>query len=471
MLWIIVIVAFHFLGLLSTYRAIMDSRTSQGAVAWVIFLITFPYISLPIFWIFGRNKFQGYSRAKELKDQLVHERVEILKQELEPYLCDPSEKKVFERSIEKLAYFPMLKGNSLSLLIDGEATFKSLLEGIAQAEKYILFQFYIVKNDDIGNTVKKALINKAKEGVEVYFLYDEIGTPLFMGDYMHSLEEAGVRVRAFNTRKGFHNKFQINFRNHRKIMVVDGKRTWIGGHNIGDEYLGRSPKIGNWRDTHMVYEGPAVLAAQLSFAEDWHWADGTLLGHLNWHPQHADQNRKILVVPSGSADRFDTAALLFHDAINSAKERIWIASPYFVPDDAIVSALQLAGLRGVDVRILIPERPDNMLVYYAAYTYFEEVSQTGVRFYRYTNGFLHEKVMLIDDEIATIGTANFDNRSFRLNFEITAIVDDKAFASEVEAMFEEDFTHAYEMTMAQIRHKSRWFKFVSRVARLTSPVQ
>jgi cardiolipin synthase len=240
---------------------------------------------------------------------------------------------------------------------------------------------------------------------------------------------------------------------------------------VGDEYLGRDPKFGHWRDTHIKITGPAVMAAQLSFIEDWLWAMDQEISDLTWEPFVSKENKKVLIVPSGPADDLETAALMFHHAINSAQKRIWIASPYFVPDDAILAALQLAGLRGVDVRILIPERPDHLLVYLAAYTYLEDVLQTGVRFFRYTDGFLHEKVMLIDDETATVGTANFDNRSFRLNFEITAIIKDRPFTAEIEKMFLTDFAQAREMTEADITRRSWWFKFTSRIARLTSPIQ
>ena len=222
----------------------------------------------------------------------------------------------------------------------------------------------------------------------------------------------------------------------------------------------------------MRIEGPAVLAVQISFIEDWYWATEKIIAGISWSPTPAeDQNTKVLIVPSGPSDKLETAALMFHHAINSAKERIWIASPYFVPDDAIIAALQLAGLRGVDVRILIPDKSDHLLVYLAAFSYFKDASRTGVRFFRYTDGFLHQKVMLIDNSIVTIGTANFDNRSFRLNFEITVIVSDQTFAQEVEQMFTEDFALSREMTKSDVDDKSYWFKLGTRLARLTSPVQ
>jgi cardiolipin synthase len=250
---------------------------------------------------------------------------------------------------------------------------------------------------------------------------------------------------------------------------VDGHTTWIGGHNVGDEYLGKHPTLTPWRDTHVKIEGPAALAAQLSFLEDWHWATDST-PPLRWEPSAVHDDLPVLIVPSGPADSLETAGLMFVHAINSATRRIWIASPYFVPDEAVIGALQLAGLRGVDVRILIPENPDHYLVYLAAYSYFAEASHTGVKFFRYRHGFMHQKVMVIDDRVAAIGTANMDNRSFRLNFEVTAFVADSAFTASVERTFLEDFAGSREMVEADYRDRSWWFKLRVRIARLMAPI-
>jgi cardiolipin synthase len=375
------------------------------------------------------------------------------------------------RAAERLAGIPYLRGNHVDLLIDGAATFESILAGIDSAQSYVLFQFYIVHDDEIGRVVKERLTRKAQQGVRVYFLHDEVGSYDLPERYKDDLRQAGVEVFDFHSRKGPRNRFQINFRNHRKVVVVDGAVAWIGGHNVGDEYLGRNLKFGRWRDTHMRVVGPAALAAQLSFFEDWHWATRTSLS-LDWTPRAAaDSDVPVLVIPTGPADELETANLMFVHAINSARERIWIASPYFVPDHSVVTALQLAGLRGVDVRILIPEKADHLLVYLTAFAYLRDAAATGVTFYRYTDGFLHGKVMLIDEDAAAIGTANFDNRSFRLNFEITGVVVDSAFASQVERMFEDDFRNARPIEGDELAEKPFWFKLAVRLAALTAPIQ
>ncbi len=471
-MWIAaIVIVFHVLGFLSSIHAIMTTRTEQGAVAWAISLNTVPYLAVPAYWVLGRSRFHGYVSARRGEMREVADLEKAATADAYRYVLPTDEITPAGAAAVGLAGLPFLRGNSVELLIDGDATFASILDGIDAAEDYILFQFFIVHDDDIGREVKAHLIERARSGVRVFFLYDEVGSHDLPRAYKEELRRAGVEVYDFHTRKGPRNRFQINFRNHRKVVVVDGRVAWVGGHNVGDEYLGRDPRFGHWRDTHVRIEGPAALGAQVSFAEDWYWATGTWLD-LAWTPTPSrDDDIPILILPSGPADELETANLMFVQAINAATERIWIASPYFVPDRPVITALQLAGLRGVDVRILIPDEPDHLAVYLAAYSYLDESAATGVDFYRYRNGFLHQKVMLIDNQVATVGTANFDNRSFRLNFEITAVISDHGFAGEVETMFEADFANSRLMEPGEYDRKPWWFRFAVNLARLTAPVQ
>ena len=412
----IILALFYVLGIISAVNAVMHARTSQGAIAWALSLITIPMLAVPAYWVFGRRKFEGYILARKSGSDITEQIPDEQKKKFTPYISNYGDSHPETRAAEKLALIPLMNGNDCELLIDGEATFSSIFDGIEKAEDYILVQFYIVHSDELGNELKSRLIAKARRGVRVFFLYDELGSIGLPSGYVDELRQADVEIAPFNTRKGKRNRFQLNFRNHRKIVVVDGKTAWIGGHNVGDEYLGKDPKIGKWRDTHVKIEGPAALAAQLSFVEDYHWATNDV-PEMSWSPtasEHSDTS--VLIMPSGPADEHETALLMFVHIINSAKQRIWISSPYFVPDESIMSALTLARLRGVNIRIIIPEMPDNKLMYYAAYDYFDELSECGIEFYRYQDGFTHEKVVLVDDSLSAIGTANFDNRSFRLNF-------------------------------------------------------
>ena len=288
---------------------------------------------------------------------------------------------------------------------------------------------------------------------------------------MQDLREAGVEVSAFRPTQGWQNRFQLNFRNHRKIVVVDGHKAWIGGHNVGDEYLGLDPDLSPWRDTHVRLEGPAALQAQLTVLADWYWATREL-PDVSWTPRPAADARDtpVMVLPTAPVGDLEVASLFFVAALNAARERIWFSAPYFVPDAAVMKALQLAALRGVDVRIITTGKPDSLPVYLAAFHYIHELDGLGIRFYAYEPGFLHEKVMLIDDNISIVGTHNFDNRSFRLNFEVTTVIVDEKFAGEMETMLNADFDHAAVIDSGDWDERPLWWRVGVRLARLAAPV-
>lgn len=468
----IIVTGIEIIGVISAIVALYYPRTSQGAIAWIVSLLTIPYIAVPLFWIFGRNKFHGYINLRQKGDTELQHLTEMLHNQQKALETLSPQEKSRLIALTRLARLPYTYGNRAQLLIDGDSTFKSIFDGIETAEKYILVQFFIVRHDALGDQLKASLIKKAQQGVRVYFLFDEIGSHKLGNEYLDELRQAGVRVHSFHSTRNIWNRFQINFRNHRKIVIVDGKIAWIGGHNVGEEYLGRSKRFGHWRDTHILLDGPAVQSAQLSFVEDWYWATDKKLNNLDWQAttSHGD-GHTFLILPSGPADEFDTASLMIQQAIQEASERLWIASAYFVPDEGVKQALMLAALRGVDVRILIPDRRDHWLPYLSIFSIAQDLIKVGIKIYRYQNGFLHQKVFLIDDSAAAVGTANLDNRSFRLNFEITAIGFGEKFVQNVEDMLVEDFDHAFEMTMEFIQKKPFYFKLASHAAYLTAPVQ
>jgi cardiolipin synthase len=457
-------------GIAAAVHAVMHARTSQGAIAWAIALLAVPWLALPLYGIFGSSKFYGYVHARRTGELAIQHVTKALAAKHAPVLkaaFAPGETR--HQAFERLAKMPFTHGNRVELLVNGEATFGAILEGIAAAREYLLVQFYIVRDDDLGARLKQALTERLRHGVRVYFLYDAVGSYDLPEGYPQSLRDAGAEVHGLSGSNRKIKRLQINFRNHRKIVVVDGHTAFLGGLNVGDEYLGKAPKFSPWRDTHVRVTGPAATAVQLAFLEDWYWAAHEV-PTWNWEPRRSEGDQRVLVLPSGPADDLETCGLFFVHAINSARRRCWIVSPYFVPDEAVLDALQLAALRGVDVRIILPAKPDHRIVHLASLSYLPETIGVGIRVFRYHNGFLHQKVMLVDDDLATVGTANFDNRSFRLNFEITVVVIDHAFAAAVAGMLEADLAHCREITVEDYARRNRGGRVIVSIARLLAPV-
>jgi cardiolipin synthase len=460
----------EFLGIIAAIHAVMNARTSQGAIAWGISLVTFPWLALILYAIFGRNKFRGYVLLRSSKDITIQHVIDKCRAEAVEKKLIREESSTSDMALTRLADSPITRFNKSQLLVDGVETFRAIFEGIEYAKEYILIQFYIIKDDELGRKLKARLIRKARENVKVYFLYDEIGSYKLPGVYIQEMQDEGIVTSAFHTTKGKANHFQLNFRNHRKIVIVDGKSAYVGGHNVGDEYVSKHPKFGAWRDTHVKVEGPVVKLVQYCFIQDWYWAT-THIPDLSWELQQAENGcEDALIVASGPADSLETCSLMFVQAIHMAKERIWIASPYFVPDGQVLSALKLAALRGVDVRILIPEKPDHRTVYLASFSYYENTLPIGIKLYRYTDGFMHQKVFLVDSNCAAVGTANLDNRSFRLNFELTLLNFDSFFIKKVEDMLYNDFSCSRSVELTDYTQRSFFFKLAVRSAGLLSPI-
>ncbi len=466
----ILLAAVHVMGLGCAIHAVNYVRTPQGTIAWAVSLIMFPLFSVPAYLVFGRSKFDGYVEAMRVAQQEGRTQLEDLYKKSHPFEVKVVGERGHEAAVlARKTLLPWLRGNSVRLLIDGQATFDAIFESIRTAKSYILVEFFIIHDDQVGRELKDLLIAKAKAGVKVYVQYDEIGSYSLPSKWISDLRDAGGEVTAFGTTRGWRNRFQLNFRNHRKIVVVDGREAFMGGHNVGDEYLGRNPEFGHWRDTHLAVRGPAVEAIQLSFIMDWFWATRKL-PDLEWLPEADGGDVATLLVPTGPADSDNHCEMMLMQAAHMAKQRLWITSPYFVPNPAVFESLRLAAIRGVDVRIIIPDKADHLFVYLAAFPCVAHARQAGMKMYRYTNGFLHQKVILVDDDLSAVGTVNLDNRSLRLNFELTLWVCDKPFASQVAKMLEADMADSKLVDGDELRHKSFLFNAATRVARLLEPI-
>lgn len=447
-------------------RAAQTARTPQGAVGWAVFLLSAPFLAVPLYLFLGHHRFRGYRIARKESERVV-EGIRAFSDAAKP---DPTGLSINPKPFEALAHLPVCRGNSMDLLIDGEATFEAIFAAIDQARKYVLIQFYIVRDDALGIELQEKLIDSASRGVHVRFMTDAVGSYGLPSAYLEELRQAGVDVADPRDQRGPKFRFQLNYRNHRKTVIVDGEIGFIGGHNVGIEYLGQDPEFGRWRDTHIRMTGHIVRQLQLIFTEDWHWARGEdLIDLLDWAGSESDRNMNALLVATGPGDDTETGAMMFFAAIAAATDRVWIASPYFVPDIDIMAALQNAALRGVDVRILVPDVIDHRLPWLAAFAYFDEIRDCGVRVLRYTDGFMHQKAFVVDDTMAAVGTTNLDNRSFRLNFEAMALFFDKRAAEAVADMLRTDFENSYELTRRLIQQPPH-IRHGAPLARLFAPI-
>ncbi len=444
----------HTLGAAAAMHAVVHARTPQGAMAWALGLVLLPYVTLVPYLYLGSSQVHGYVEAPR-------------RHGTPPVEAGTHPACLRLDALANLAGRPFRRGHALELLINGEAAFEAMFAAIAQARHEVLAQFFIVHDDRLGRRFHQALLERAAAGVRVHLLYDGIGSHDLPESYVDTLRAGGVQVRAFAGRR-WRNRFQLNFRNHRKLLTIDGERGFVGGLNVGDEYLGARQPLSPWRDTHLAIAGPAVADLRQAFADDWRWTTGT---RLPAGPAAAPRGEaSVLVVTSGPADLQETGSLCFTALIHAARERLWLSTPYFVPDAAVMAALQLAVLRGVDVRVLIPSRPDHRGVFLASTLHAHEAVQRGIGMYRYQPGFLHQKALLVDGHTAAIGSMNLDSRSFRLNFELSAIAVDDVFASLVHAMLRQDLAQCRQVTEAEYRQAPYLRRVAMHVARLFDPI-
>lgn len=471
------LVSVYVFAFYSAYHALRHVRSSQGAVGWTVGLITLPLLALPLYWVFARHRFEGYREA--IRDVGVHHQqsVQAVHNELrtDNYARSTRQQTALEQVADVLDT-PIGLAEELELLIDGSQYFDAVLSAIEQAEYYIYIEYFIIRDDEIGNRVAEALIRRAKDGVTVRILYDEVGCLRLANAYLDRLTAAGVDVRAFNTRQGWVNRFQINFRNHRKLVVVDAKIGIVGGLNIGDEYLGEAAGLTHWRDTGILVRGPVTRKIQAVFAGDYYWAARQDLPEACWSDPEAEQSStdeqagNAAICSTGPADMRPRATMMFSAAARAAQDRLWICTPYLVPDEASTVALHMAKSRGVDVRLLIPDEIDHWPVYLAGFHYEQELDEAGIDVYRYQAGFMHQKCVLVDDQLALIGSTNLDHRSLFLNFELMVATDDRALVAQVAAMLEQDFAAAEQSSGPNARVRWWYERAGTAIARLFTPV-
>lgn len=456
---------------------ILEFRRPQRAMAWICITFCCPPLGLLFYYFLGRDYRLGrklgnrcVSLLREIRSH-VSGKIQIVKNTADTGNPGFEEQREFLHLLSGLAESPITSHNQCQVLSSAEEAYQQMLEAMEHAQEHIHMEFYIFRDDGIGRQFQELMIRKARQGVRVRLLCDGLGSHQLSRAFVNTLKNGGVQVHFFLPPLTSLLDRRFNYRNHRKILVVDGLTGFTGGMNIGDDYLGKDPKMGYWRDTHLRLEGDAVYHLQYVFLKDWRLAAGDSMSHPRFFPAHAVSSQAaVQIVASGPDGAIDTTQEMYFASLCAAKKRIWITSPYFIPDPAICRALKNAVLSGVDVKIIIPAKPDNKLVYYASLSYLENLQDAGVKFYRYTAGFMHAKVMIIDNLLATAGSANLDMRSFYSNFELTAVLLRPETIAGLAADFSRDLKLSEYIDPEKFRKRGRNVKRIEGLCQLLSPL-
>lgn len=448
------------LALVASYRALLTSRTPQGATAWILLILLLPILGTLLYLVFGHANYKSFERERRRSDE------DMFGMASEASVAhDPTRLDTFAR----IAHLPVTEGNDMSLLVDGKATYDAVFNAIRGAKHTLFVQFYTIEDDEIGRALRDALIDRAKDGVSIWVLHDEMPFFGLPRGFKDKLEEVGIRLARPKGPKRLLGPFQLNYRNHRKLVVVDNELAFTGGLNVSKAYVGRKSSIGPWRDTFASIRGPVVAQLALHFSSDWLWATGEDLSNIEASaPKPAGTLRAVALAPSPAED-IAGGNLYFIALAHAARTRLWISTPYFVPDRDVLTALRFAALRGVDVKILVPGRADHYITYFAAMAYFDDLRSAGGEVWTYDPAFIHQKVALVDDDIASIGSINLDIRSGLLNFELTVLTEGESAASAVEDMLATDFGNATRVDI-HLSDRNLIVGMLARIARLFAPV-
>ena len=453
----------------------MEKRDISAAWAWLFVMLLLPGIGFIIYLFFGWKLNQ-----RQIFDLKAQKRLGISDM-AEYQKRNPKNKPTLDTNFENDLVQMFLNTdnailttkNDLKIFTDGHEKFNSLFEDLKKAKHHINIEYFTIYDDQLGKKLRKILVQKAREGVQVRVLYDLFGSKGSKQKFFKELIQAGGEVTPFMKSKLGYYSFRINFRNHRKIVVIDGSVGYIGGFNIGDQYLGRNKRFGNWRDTHLRLEGSVILQLQSRFFMDWNASAKRqkVQFSLDYFPQSNVQNNiPMQIVSSGPENDVQKIKQGYIKMIMGAKHSIWIETPYFIPDDALMEALLIAIRSGIEVRIVIPQMPDHPFVYRATEYYVQQLLKAGARIYSYQNGFMHAKTIVVDNMITSVGSANWDIRSFKLNFEANAFMYDPKVAEQIIATIKNDLKDARELDEEYFKQQSSWKKFRQLASRLISPI-
>lgn len=478
MIWLVIVILILFYFLQTVLLFVLEYERPAKAGVWILISICLPVIGIALYFLAGRPYKRMRKHVKtevweHIHQHLASQTTVITKAEDMQSEAFTSHTRLFNL-LSPIPNSAITGCNQTKYFTEGEPLFASLLHDIEKAQHHIHIQFYIFRDDIIGTMFQDLLIEKAKLGVKVSIICDGFGSKTLPKPFIQRMKNAGIEIHFFLP-PGLAMKLRkLNYRNHRKIVVVDGTIGYTGGMNIGDEYRGQSQKMGFWRDTHMRISGDAVYFLQTTFLKDWEMVSGQTVDEElipSLFPPHDCQvNEQVQIVESGPDETRHLIQEVCFSAITQASKRIYITTPYFIPDDALMTALKTAAYAGVDVRILIPYEADYAVVLQATLSYVEELLTAGVQFYRYKKGFIHSKVIIVDDLLATVGSANLDMRSFYSNFELTSVMYSKSAIDRLVEDFAGDLTHSMKVELSTFSKRSKLGKSTEILCRLLSPL-
>jgi len=456
---------------------VLENRNPNKTLVWIFAIILLPVAGLILFYFFGKNfRRKRIFTRKEIADFRQIEKMTLWQSEHLLDDLDMSNKAI----IDKVGIIKLLLNNNKALLTrqnkvtilnNGNETFPAIFDAIKNAQHHIHLEYYLIEEGKVGNQLKEILIEKAKQGVEVKLIYDDVGSWDLSNDFIEELTLAGIQSHAFIPVRFPRFAQKINFRNHRKIVIIDGKIGFIGGLNIADRYLYGKPGIGFWRDTHIKIEGTAVGSLQVVFLTDWHFVTNQLLNDCKYFPRiESEEKTLIQIATSGPDSDWDSIMQSFFYAISTAKNYLYISTPYFIPNESILTAIKTVALSGVDVKIILPSKSDSKLTFFCSMSYLQELLEANVSIYIYKKGFTHSKILIVDDIFSSVGTANMDLRSFDQNFEVNALIYNEKITMQLKTSFLDDLSYCDILMLKDYIKRPFTRRIAEGVARIFSPI-
>ncbi|QEC66599.1 cardiolipin synthase [Panacibacter ginsenosidivorans] len=474
---LILLIVYCLILLVVCLRILYETQNSSKTIAYLFVCIFFPVFGILFYLAFGINywKKKRYSKKMNEDDKMLDQ----LKKKIPEYKnCTVDPKDISDDNAELVSMLlkdlrsPLTRNNRIKLLLNGEEKFPELIKCLQSAKHHIHIEYYIFEQDETGIAIIELLIAKAKEGVQVKFIYDDFGSPSIKKKIERKMRDAGIEIFPFSKVHFYLLANRINYRNHRKIVVIDGHTGFVGGINVSDKYVNNGKQKLYWRDTHLRIDGPGVYYLQYIFITDWNFCCGKeLIPEDVFFAQCDDIKDGTLIQIASSGPDSTEPSIMFSviEAISLAKEEILITTPYFIPGDSIINALRIAALGGVTVKLLVPGKCDSRVVNAASKANYDPLLQAGVEIYLYNKGFVHAKTLVTDSKLSIIGTANMDHRSFELNFEVNAIIYDETFSKKMREVFAEDIKYATKLDPRLWYERSLLTQFPEKLARLLSP--